>query len=674
MATTRRNGQLSSCEPCRKSKLRCDHTMPICGRCIRRDLREDCIYHPAPLTQLGSQRAKKRRLARDEAQIKDHAILQNEHRNWNQKKFSVSSPGFLGNTSYSNTFTDTANGLLNEMNSPIQVEVVPMDSKKVHLGAQVLTLLKNLAFYREVVNARFKLWEGWCLGRPLTEMIFQLMEELWGSPPSDSVDQSIHALRLSKQLFQTHARPLEISADMSWTQFKTIIAGRWETVGLLFCMTGASTEWLSEEDPIFKQPGSSNLKSLANTACAVSDICLQFCDSAGIINDVVSWLLIHHTTLLATVYGDSDSRPWRKLGELSTTVFALGLHQNSSDNVPLFIAELRKRIMVGSFTIDKILATFLGRPPLISWRYCDIQLPLDLSFEEMIEDPPLLNAKIARLERNGGWNEEGTIRKGAWARVALFRSILREKVLELSLSFRVEDLQAKVNDLLEENDNLRESLPSFFRWKPEGDGGNAVSVIEDRLLLALHLDLLYNEFLLYRTVQKWTRDQPGAIIKTSCEMLSALLSMVSKFTRLGHPIFDMGFNLCYFGLPAAGILSAELLRRSKSLISDTNISFPRSEIIQNLSVFSSYLETFIQQEEGNYRVSQQGQRIIRHILDQVLSRNDFPSVMPEMSDQELLVEDLLHDVDDHDRGLFLDWMDGAVEHKSDNWLKWVNFN
>jgi hypothetical protein len=99
------------------------------------------------------------------------------------------------------------------------------------------------------------------------------------------------------------------------------------------------------------------------------------------------------------------------------------------------------------------------------------------------------------------------------------------------------------SDLLEENDNLRESLPSFFQWKPEGDGGNAVSVIEDRLLLALHLDLLYNEFLLYRTVQKWTRGQPGAIIKTSCEMLSALLSMVSKFTRLGHPVFDMGFNV-----------------------------------------------------------------------------------------------------------------------------------
>lgn len=140
----------------------------------------------------------------------------------------------------------------------------------------------------------------------------------------------------------------------------------------------------------------------------------------------------------------ADSRPWRKLGELTTTVFALGLHQDSSYQLPLYLAELRKRIMVATFTIDKILATFLGRPPLVSWRYCDIQFPLDLSFEEMLLDPSLVQEKILCLEENGGWNDEGTIRKGAWARISLFKSILREKILELSLSYRVEDIRRKV--------------------------------------------------------------------------------------------------------------------------------------------------------------------------------------------------------------------------------------
>lgn len=48
----RRNGQKLSCENCRKSKLACDHTLPVCGRCIRRKCREPCVYHPAPMTKV----------------------------------------------------------------------------------------------------------------------------------------------------------------------------------------------------------------------------------------------------------------------------------------------------------------------------------------------------------------------------------------------------------------------------------------------------------------------------------------------------------------------------------------------------------------------------------------------------------------------------------------------
>ncbi|KAI0017804.1 hypothetical protein F4780DRAFT_772083 [Xylariomycetidae sp. FL0641] len=47
----RRNGKLQSCEPCRKSKLRCDHVVPTCQRCIRRNCASKCIYHPGPLTK-----------------------------------------------------------------------------------------------------------------------------------------------------------------------------------------------------------------------------------------------------------------------------------------------------------------------------------------------------------------------------------------------------------------------------------------------------------------------------------------------------------------------------------------------------------------------------------------------------------------------------------------------
>jgi hypothetical protein len=47
----RRNGKEKACEPCRKGKLACDHSQPICGRCIRRKIGAKCLYHPAPMTR-----------------------------------------------------------------------------------------------------------------------------------------------------------------------------------------------------------------------------------------------------------------------------------------------------------------------------------------------------------------------------------------------------------------------------------------------------------------------------------------------------------------------------------------------------------------------------------------------------------------------------------------------
>src|SRR5277367_4626713 len=47
----RRNGRPQACEPCRKRKIACDHTLPVCQRCKRRKTASACIYLAAPMTQ-----------------------------------------------------------------------------------------------------------------------------------------------------------------------------------------------------------------------------------------------------------------------------------------------------------------------------------------------------------------------------------------------------------------------------------------------------------------------------------------------------------------------------------------------------------------------------------------------------------------------------------------------
>lgn len=133
--------------------------------------------------------------------------------------------------------------------------------------------------------------------------------------------------------------------------------------------------------------------------------------------------------------------------------------------------------------------------------------------------------------------------------------------------------------------------------------------------------------------------------------------------------------MCLPGLPSAGVLCAELLRRSRSTVTSSCLEFPRSEIIQNLTLFASYLDTIIETHDCNYRVAQQGQKAIRHVLDQVLSVESSSCVVEDTGTSDRIIDDanLLDGVDFDDHDLFLGWLDGNIQHMSDSWLASVNF-
>ncbi|KAJ5183839.1 Transcription factor [Penicillium capsulatum] len=594
---------------------------------------------------------------------------------WSRKKASVSTPGFLGHTSYSDVFTDNGSDLsLIGLSSPS--DNTQVDMQRIQLGAQVLVLLKYLPLYRDLALARFKVWKGWSLGWPLMDMILRIIKEMWDDAEEEEPDENQRALLLSKRLFKNHTVPMEVRSDTSWQEFAAIISERWETIGLMFTFTGLAIGYVFGDDPMFKKHGWPESKSVANTAAAVGELCLQFCDSDGVINDVVCWLQLHHTSLLTTVYGDGDYRPWRKLGEMATAVFALGLHQECTD-VPFFLQEMRKRTMIGAHSADKTIATFLGRPPLISWRYCDITMPLDLCCEDIVAEPEVRDAIIAKLAPDG-WNQEGCLKEGAWPRVSLLASMMREKILEVSLSRKSENLAQKVEELSRELHQLYNDLPAFLHWSSDSEFKG--SYVDDHLLFNLNLEFLYNDFLLYRLLAKRTKTQPDGLITTSLKILNALLSMVAKVHR--YPIigWDVAWHLCYAGLPSSGVLSADLLRRSRNQALET-AQFPRSEVIQKLSVFASHLDTMIQPDEGNYKIAQQGGRAIRNVLDQVLSTPAVPfslgrdAVIPDTEPEEIdfVGMGFLDSTDFNDRAPFLGWLEGTADGQ-ESWMAWMDFS
>ncbi|KAJ5263289.1 hypothetical protein N7478_010894 [Penicillium angulare] len=506
---------------------------------------------------------------------------------------------------------------------------VPIESEEVRRGAHLLRLLRKVPKYELIAEA----WvigtqEGDFLGRPLVETTFSSLRGLELSSlhhdthtHPDTEDSKLFTL--SRKIFNMFTNPIPIRSSSTFDEYMASLSYRWEIVGLAFCFIGMGTVFPGAWESIaINEADLSGMSrnELGEAAMNATENCLAFCNEAGVLNDAVSWLNSLRTMLTTLVYGDRDYRSWRALGDLSTIIFSLGLNQPSSDpDIPFWLLETRKRLMGHAFSADKQLATFLGRPPRISSRFCNISLPLDLSFKELISNPEACNLAMSKLDAEG-WNTVEHDPQAVWLRVCLMMGPVRENILELSLNNQVENLQGKVEQLLQHSEDVWGSLPSFLQRK---DNPELLSQFPS-VYLQLHLDYIYNRFLIYRILSKrldiWSPD----LVKVSIEILDEVLLLIDHRISIGKFSPELSWVMSFYGLSTAGVLSIELVRRASSLNfpiepSDSATPFPRSRVVQSLSVFASYLQTIVQPNEGNYDICQQARETIRRVLDFVLS-------------------------------------------------------
>ena len=111
---------------------------------------------------------------------------------------------------------------------------------------------------------------------------------------------------------------------------------------------------------------------------------------------------------------------------LQGDIFALGIHRdafNATDS-PFFLAEVRRKTFWRAHQLD-----FYDRPPRITSRYSDCELPLDLADQELCAEPAQIILARQKLTHDG-WNPEGMYTSTAWVRVRSILSTVREDILE----------------------------------------------------------------------------------------------------------------------------------------------------------------------------------------------------------------------------------------------------
>ena len=173
---------------------------------------------------------------------------------------------------------------------------------------------------------------------------------------------------LTRMLFENTTKPLPLPGQKSMTEYADVLLGpnmRWETIGSVAASLslGRGTRQLNKKNAIEELSKPPSWKAIIDA----TNCCLNFCTDMGSLNDVLMWFLAENTIVLTLFYGDASHPAWKRVGDLSSCLFALGLHQQSkmTPDVPRWLVELRKHNVIFAYGLDKSIAVFVGRPPRI---------------------------------------------------------------------------------------------------------------------------------------------------------------------------------------------------------------------------------------------------------------------------------------------------------------------
>lgn len=268
--TRRRNGRLPACEPCRGRKVACDHRQPVCSRCQRGSLEQNCVYliqsHDPPGTQstnFPARRVHTYSAAETAATRQSGSLSQQQKRQQRTQSpspLTMSPPdgsvGFQGVTSYEAVIQEAQNVLPRLQQSPPSLtsdshqpsallasrnttsnnsagQEFRINEKTRAMAIQILRTIPDREASYKLFNITFNPNEAW------SELAARwLLDSLWATfgtvLDGDRTEQSLEPMALtlcrnsSKMLREDYADPGEWFRSFSGDQL------RWEALGILF--------------------------------------------------------------------------------------------------------------------------------------------------------------------------------------------------------------------------------------------------------------------------------------------------------------------------------------------------------------------------------------------------------------------------------------------------------
>ncbi|KAF3059630.1 putative fungal specific transcription factor protein [Daldinia childiae] len=366
----RRNGRPQACDPCRKRKLACDHTQPVCSRCKKRKQDGECVYlasgsrisasksplpSPAPSTPLPSPRRGSLQHSQNSSALTPDAQVS-----------GLTRPGYLGPTSYCNIYEDTENSLSLLQGSDrvtTQSESVahhtPIEGSQTNISARVrdmaLAVLRNIPDPIQGSTLRFKPGsDGWI--RNIAEPVVKSLYETFGDYFSPGNRPTAKLEELAQIICANTLRPFsddESDPDKWFGQFlgKNI---RWELIGILSIfwefVPGSTTEfWNGKRSAEFDR----GFRIARENMHLSLDLCKEL--SAG--NSMMLCLSQRCTVMDSMSVGDADDQGWNTDGEIypSTNIRARAIIAIIREEIFKIALNHRQNVLPNALSIETLL-------------------------------------------------------------------------------------------------------------------------------------------------------------------------------------------------------------------------------------------------------------------------------------------------------------------------------
>lgn len=638
---TRRNGKKQACEPCRRRKVACDHGYPVCRRCVKRPNGESTCYYAAPGHSSQPEHAKRAPDSHStEPSSWPNGHVAPEDKFWSSPA-ARANPGFFGQSSFLTAYLETettlagqeplitrevalssGSVLTDEATPPSVTEIqdmANMDTAATQLAVRVLQAIPGrdkttAAFFQLHSNPN----DEWM--RIIGERLTTSTWETFGSYLRDRENRAklrelggMICINTRRVLKEDQGDPLE------WLQSFSGPNLRWEAVGLMF-MYAAFGE--------LSAPTSADSRKLIGNYTEYCSSCITLANIGGSSGSLMLFLLYKRSVLHACMHGDTSLPYWKFHAETVAMLTFAGYHDDRSRDPSAPISETtpsleaRRRIMCQIFIVDKYLATFVGRPPLLTRRFCCIKLPLDLDDTALVSDKDAFQEQTHSLDSNG-WNQGGRIHSTSVLRFRMMVALIRDAILEIGLGysddFTLDDiLKLKTKEL-----DLYGKLPIHMIGAPTFDD---IAGLDPHLIysqLVIRLDHLLNLFLVERLLVKNGHSR-GDLLRTSFEMVVLTMHFWTNKHRWAESQRECHWLIMGHAAPAGAVLCLDLVDPNPvENVADGHAiageTYSRSSIIQQLSILVGFLNSS-GPSQPNYCVASNAKSVIKKVLDHVLNQ------------------------------------------------------